>query len=169
MKNIYAITAMDEDNGIGKNNQLPWKISADLKFFQKTTTQCLDGKRNAIIMGRRTFESIGMRPLKNRLNIVLSSGLNETENVCVVQSLNDAIQLCGDDSSVQNIYIIGGQQVYEQACKEVPLTGIYITRIKGTYDCDRFFPTLKEYMKVQESEEQTEGTMKFTYQYWIKS
>ena len=171
MKNIYIITAFDEYNGIGKNNELPWKISGDLKHFQKTTSKCLDGKRNAVIMGRRTFESIGNRPLKNRLNIILSSNLilPENQNIKVVRCLEEGIDICEKDYYIQDIYIIGGQQVYEKAINEVKLTGIYITQIKGVYNCDCFFPTLEGFQKIYESEDQIENTIHFTYQYWIKA
>ena len=169
MKNVYLITAMDNERGIGKSNQLPWKISTDLKFFQQTTTQCIEGKRNAVIMGRRTFESIGSRPLKNRLNLIISSQQLSIDNVQFCQSLKNATEACEQDHTVQDIYIIGGQQIYENALKEIPIKGIYITQINKTYNCDRFFSSLEEYQKVRESEPYIENEISFTYQYWTKS
>lgn len=170
MKNVYLITAMDNERGIGKNNQLPWKISADLKYFQKMTMQCKEGKRNAVIMGRRTFESIGCRILKGRLNIILSSQQRNIENDSVryYSSLKNAINECEKDISIQDIYIIGGQQIYETALLEDQITGIYITQIYQIYDCDRFFPNLEGYHKIKESEPYTENDISFTYQYWVK-
>lgn len=174
MKDIYMITAMDEARGIGKNNQLPWKLSADLKYFQKVTTLscgCCKEKRNAVIMGRKTFESIGNRPLKNRLNIVLTSQpyLSMYENLCTCTSLINAIEVCERDPSVKHIYVIGGEKVYEMALKEFPLTAIYITQVQGTYDCDRFFPSLEGYQKDEETEWYNENGILFSHQSWIKS
>ena len=164
------ISAMDESRGIGKNNLLPWKISADLKYFQKVTTNCCEGKQNAIIMGRHTFESMDCRPLKNRLNLVLTSQerISENEQICFCQSLMDAVQICEANSSIQDIYVIGGQKVYEMAFIELPLTGIYLTQIQGDYECDRFFPNLEGFQKIWESNEQIEKDFSFRYQYWTK-
>ena len=107
------IVATDEKRGIGKNNQIPWKISADLKYFQKITTDSCEGKRNAVIMGRQTFESMGCRPLKNRLNVVLTSceRSSEYESVHFCKSLKDAVQICEMNEMIQDIYVIGGQQL----------------------------------------------------------
>lgn len=162
---------MDETRGIGKNNQLPWKISADLKYFQKVTTDSCEGKQNAVIMGRHTFESIGCRPLKNRLNFVLTSceRSSEYESVRFYKSLKDAVQMCEMNEMIHDIYVIGGQQLYEKACIELPLNGIYITAIRGNYHCDRFFPTLEGYQKVWESEDQEEKGIIYSYQYWTKT
>ena len=129
--NINLIVAIDEKNGIGKNNLLPWHLPADLKHFKTITTG------HPIIMGRKTFDSIG-KALPNRRNIVISrqSGLviPGAELGC---SLNDAIELCKDE---KDVFVIGGAQIFEQA---LPLANVlYLTIIHQDFDADVFFPVI---------------------------
>ena len=128
---INLIVAVDEKNGIGKNNQLPWHLPADLLHFKKLTTGF------PIIMGRKTFDSIG-RVLPNRRNIVISRQSNlEIIGAEVCGSLQGALELCKKEN---DIYIIGGAQIFEQA---LPLADcIFLTVIEHDFDADTFFPTL---------------------------
>ena len=129
--NINLIVAIDEKNGIGKNNLLPWHLPADLKHFKTITTG------HPIIMGRKTFDSIG-KALPNRRNIVISrqSGL-KIPGVELCSSLNNAIELCKDENDV---FVIGGAQIFEQA---LPLANVlYLTIIHEDFDSDVFFPLI---------------------------
>jgi dihydrofolate reductase len=130
--NINLIVAIDKKNGIGKNNLLPWHLPADLKHFKTITTG------HPIIMGRKTFDSIG-KALPNRRNIVVSrqSGLQIPE-VELCSSLNKAIELCKDEVDV---FVIGGAQIFEQA---LPIADVlYLTVIQEDFDADVFFPEIK--------------------------
>lgn len=130
MPNLTIIVATDILSGIGKNNTLPWNIPEDLAHFKKTT---LD---HPIIMGRRTFDSIG-RPLPKRRNIVITRNKEWThEGVEVVHSLEEAIALVGDVES----FVIGGAEIYAQAIKHSKK--IIRTQILKDYNCDVKFPPL---------------------------
>lgn len=106
MKNISIIVAASLNNVIGVGNDLPWKLSADLKYFKNLT------QGNTVIMGRKTYDSIG-KPLPNRKNIIISRNKDlQIESAHVVISLQDALNLCSDNES---IFIIGGATIYKQA------------------------------------------------------
>lgn len=128
---VNLIVAVDENNGIGKNNQLPWHLPADLKHFKNLTSG------HSILMGRKTFDSIG-KPLPNRRNIVISRqpDLN-TEGVEYCSSLDEAIRLCNHEAE---IFIIGGAQIFEQALGFADI--LYLTAIHHNFDTDTFFPKI---------------------------
>lgn len=128
---ISLIAAVDESNGLGKNNKLLCHLPADLKHFKKLTL----GK--PIIMGRNTYNSIG-KPLPGRTNIVLSTTKSTIADIKLTNSLDMAIKIAAAESA--EIMIIGGASVYEQA---LPLANrIYLTQIHHKFDADVFFPQL---------------------------
>ncbi len=128
---VSIVVAISENRVIGKNNQLLWHISADLKRFKKLTTG------HTVIMGRKTFESIG-QPLPNRLNIVISRGEGAKFDGCTAaKSLAEALEIAPADDEV---FIIGGGEVYRQA---LPIAErIYLTMVHASYEGDTFFPAL---------------------------
>ncbi len=128
---VSIVVAIAENNAIGKDNQLLWHLPADLKHFKAITSG------HCIIMGRKTFESIG-KPLPNRRNIVISrtDGL-EISGAEVKSSIQDALQLCRDENEV---FIIGGAEVYRSAMELV--NRIYLTRVHEHYSGDTFFPEI---------------------------
>ncbi len=104
---IKLICAISKNNVIGNENKLPWNISEDLKRFKELTTN------NWIVMGRKTFDSIG-RPLPNRKNIVLSKNKNlKIDSVEVFNSPKDVIDFYKNNSEQKDLYIIGGNYIYE--------------------------------------------------------
>jgi dihydrofolate reductase len=124
------IVATDRLRGIGIRNTLPWKLAEDLAFFKRTTTG------HPIIMGRKTFESIG-RPLPNRRNIVVSRNPDwRHDGVEVVNSLDAAAQLIGQEAA----FIIGGAEIYRVALALAQT--LLVTEIDKTFDCDTFFPEI---------------------------
>ncbi|WP_113654766.1 dihydrofolate reductase [Pedobacter namyangjuensis] len=130
--NISIVVAISQNNAIGKNNQLLWHLPADLKHFKEITSG------NCIIMGRKTYDSIG-RPLPNRRNVVITRNTAlKIEDVEIVTSLEDAISLCENE---KEIFIIGGAEIYKEA---LALTDtIYLTTVHQHYDADAFFPEIK--------------------------
>ncbi|HEY8100369.1 MAG TPA: dihydrofolate reductase [Burkholderiaceae bacterium] len=130
MPHLTIIVAIDTQRGIGINNQLPWHLPEDLAFFKRTTSG------HPIIMGRKTFDSIG-RPLPNRRNIVITRNPEwKHEGVEAVTSLQAAAELVGDTEA----FIIGGAQIFVEA---LPLTDrLLITEIDKTFNCDTFFPQI---------------------------
>ena len=129
---ISIIVAIAENNGIGKNNDLLWHIPEDMKRFRQITT----GHR--IIMGKRTYESLPNRPLKNRTNIVISDVPGDHYEGCLMAaSIQEALDLCPPD---EECFIIGGGMVY---CQFLPLADrLYITRVHRSFEADVFFPEI---------------------------
>lgn len=131
MSIISLIAAVDENNGLGKANQLLCHLPADLQHFKAMTL----GK--PIIMGRKTYESIG-RPLPGRLNIVLSRQIRTIDGAIVVESLSQALAMC---QNAPEVVIIGGAELFVLALPFA--TRIYLTIIHHTFDADVFFPTFE--------------------------
>jgi dihydrofolate reductase len=139
---IALIVAIDQNNAIGKDNQLLWHLPKDLSFFKNVTSG------NAIIMGRKTFESIG-KALPNRRNIVISTQKDlQYAGAEITSSLNAAIELVGN----ADCYIIGGGSIYQQSLTLVDR--LYITKVAAKFDADTFFPTINwdEWTLVSEEE-----------------
>ena len=138
---LTLVVAIDAQRGIGVDNKLPWHLPEDLAHFKRATL----GK--PMIMGRKTFDSIG-RPLPGRRNIVVTRNPAwRHEGVEAVTSLDAAVKLVGDaDAS-----IIGGAQVFEAA---LPLAGrMIVTEIAHTFDCDTFFPPIDPALWVETARE----------------
>ena len=129
----YIIVAISDNNAIGRDNQLLWHISEDLRFFKRTTLG------SPVIMGRKTYESIG-RPLPKRVNIVVSRGFNTGEEVAVAASLEDAFKVA-EDTNLEKCFVIGGGQIYSQA---LPLVdSLIVTHVHTVIeDADTFFPEI---------------------------
>jgi dihydrofolate reductase len=156
---ISAIVAASNNNAIGINNDMPWHLSEDLKFFKRTTM----GK--PILMGRKTFESLGCRPLPGRLNIILSAqdNLNLPEGVKQVRSLEEGIAMLKETES-EEVFVIGGGYVFAEA---LPLTDrVYLTRVNVVVeDADVFFPELnpEEWILVKEEPHQADERNPYDY------
>lgn len=128
---ISAIVAMSENHVIGDDNQLPWHLPADLKHFKTITSG------HPILMGRKTYESIG-RPLPNRTNIIITRNPSyEAPGCIVVQSINEAVESAASIGS-NEIFIIGGAEVYKQLLPNIER--IYLTVVHDVFDGDAFFP-----------------------------
>ncbi|WP_242009555.1 dihydrofolate reductase [Lacibacter cauensis] len=132
---ISLIVAASSNNAIGRDNQLLWHLPTDLKFFKNTTWAL------PVIMGRKTFDSVGGKPLQGRTNIIISrqQGLQSTyDNVWFASSLEDAIAQA-KKLETNEIFIAGGSQIYEQA---LPIANrIYLTRVHANIEAaDAFFP-----------------------------
>jgi dihydrofolate reductase len=129
MTGLSLIVAMDDNRLIGSNNNLPWQLPADLAFFKRTTM----GK--PIIMGRKTFASIG-RPLPGRRNIVITRDPAFSAAGCeITNGIQAALALC---SEVEEAMLIGGASLYEQTIDQA--TQLYITRIHHSFEGDTWFP-----------------------------
>jgi dihydrofolate reductase len=153
MKDVGIIVAATTNGGIGYKNSLPWHIPEELKLFRKiTTTVENDKKCNCIIMGKNTWHSLPNKPLKNRVNIIITSNeykkmkkeLDNGDNIIVVRDLQDAINHLNRTDSIENGFIIGGAQLYND-CLEKNLDKIkyvYMSLIfDKNYECDKFIET----------------------------
>ncbi len=130
---IAIIVATDNNRLIGKDNDLPWKLSADLQYFKRVTM----GK--PLVMGRKTHESIG-RPLPGRKNIVITKDARFTAQGCVVvNSIAAALEECAD---VEEVMVMGGASLYEQF---LPIaTKLYLTKVHADLEGDTWFPEWDE-------------------------
>jgi dihydrofolate reductase len=127
---LSIIVAIAKNNAIGKDNQLLWHISEDLKYFRQVTSG------HAVIMGRKTFESIG-KPLPNRKNIVISRTLAPQDGVTLASSIAEALQLVSNETEV---FVIGGGAIYRET---FPLAQkLYVTQVHETCRGDTFFPVI---------------------------
>lgn len=159
---VSLIAAVDEKRGLGKNNRLMWDIPQDLQRFKKLTWG------HPIVMGRKTFESIG-RPLPNRTNIIVTRDLNyEIPNTIVVHSLDEAIKFSKerswssqDDSSQNEIFIIGGGQIFEEAISLADK--LYLTVVKGDYGADVFFPDYSDFHQKTFEQKGTSEEYEYTF------
>lgn len=149
---VSMIVAIDRNRVIGKDNALPWKLSGDMKFFKETTM----GK--PVIMGRKTYESIG-KPLEGRANIVVTrdpdfdaEGIEPVENIEVALK---AGRMVAEITGTDEVVIIGGTQIYEAMLPEA--TRIYLTEVDLAVDGDAVFPELgPEWKETERSQNQTD-------------
>jgi len=160
MRTRALIVAHDERLGIGKDNKLPWHIKEDMKFFRDITTTLLNSdaggeeKKNVVIMGRKTWESLpdNYKPLPKRINLVLSRNPNYNlpANVIHSSSIPEALATL-EDINYGHIFVIGGGNIYQDAIKLSAFDTLYVTEIKGQYDCDVFFPEYRNGFELIES------------------
>jgi dihydrofolate reductase len=134
---IAAIVATGLNNEIGKNNQLIWHLPADLRFFKNTTMGC------PIIMGRKTYESIG-RPLPGRKNIIITRNTDyKVMGAEILTSVTDAIEFCGQlPEKPEKVFIIGGAEIFRLSMPFID--EIYKTLLKEKFDADVFIPPVNE-------------------------
>ncbi|MDP2625070.1 MAG: dihydrofolate reductase [Candidatus Peregrinibacteria bacterium] len=166
---FFLVVAIDEDNGIGIDGQLPWYLSEDLKFFAKVTKTTEDpDKQNAVIMGRKTWESIPdkYRPLPGRLNIVLSRSHTYflPSDVLLESSFGDALK-SATEGNVEKVFVIGGGRVFEETLNHPGCGGLYVTEVLKKFNCDTFFPEIdsERFERVSESEILEEDDVQFRF------
>ncbi|HNP48965.1 MAG TPA: dihydrofolate reductase [Bacteroidia bacterium] len=153
---LSIIVALSENNVVGVNNQLPWKLSADLKRVKGLTMG------HHIIMGRKTYESIG-RPLPGRVNVVISGNPEYKAEGCkIVASLSEALDLAMNDSEV---FIFGGGVVFREALSKV--NKIYMTKVHHVLDGDTHFPLLnpKEWKETERMEFKADEKNEYDYSF----
>lgn len=156
---ITLIVAAAENNIIGKNNQMPWHLPNDFKYFKKNTLE------HSVVMGRKTYESIG-KPLPDRRNIILTRDLKySNEEVDVANSIQEIINYCRDE---REIFIIGGAEVYKQT---LPLANkVLMTRVHTTLDGDAAFPELMDYdwqlVTAEKHKKDDKHAFDYTFEVW---
>lgn len=151
-RTFQVVVAATREMGIGKDGKLPWKLPSDMKFFKEVTMTTDEPlKKNAVVMGRKTWESIPVqfRPLPGRLNVVLtrsgSFDIATAENVVICGSMNSALDLLAASpysSSIEKVFVIGGAQVLREALDAPQCEAIHLTDIEANIDCDTFMPPI---------------------------
>lgn len=156
MSEIALIVGMGNNRVIGKDNQIPWHLSADLQYFKKTTL----GK--PVVMGRRTYESIG-KPLPGRHNIVITRNQQwAVDGVSVAHSLDDALQLAADEKPSE-MMIIGGSHLYTEALPRAQR--LYVTHVDIDVAGDTFFPQWDQHVWHEVSRESHQKDDKNPFDY----
>ena len=156
---ISAIVAVAKNNVIGKDNDIPWYLPADLKYFKKTTLN------HHIIMGRNCYESIG-KPLPKRTNVILTRNpFYLVSNCYITHSIDQALQVA-EDNGEDEAFIIGGAQIYELAMDRCER--LYLTEVDLEVEGDIFFPKLNMDEWKLISEEPHQADEKNAYDYVFK-
>lgn len=158
MKNISIIVAIASNYAIGRDNQLLWHISNDLKHFKKITSG------HTVIMGKKTYESLPFKPLPNRENIILTDVAGETISGCtMVYSISEILEMC---KNKEECFIIGGGSVYKQFMPHAET--LYITWVEKDYEADVFFPEISEKeWEITEEEKHFSEENNFTYSFRV--
>ena len=141
--NINIIVAICKNNGIGINNTLPWRVKSDMIKFKNLT---IGNNKNAIIMGKNTWLSLPKKPLPNRDNIILSR--SEKWIGHGFKTYNSIEEIKNNKTDDEEVWIIGGEKIYNLLLEDEDLCEIHISRIKDVYECDTFFPKLPERYKL---------------------
>ena len=172
MNNFAIIVAIDQNHGIGIKGGLPWHLPGDLKHFKEiTTTAASLKKKNVVIMGRKTWESLPekFRPLPNRVNLVLSRQMNFPLPVDVLRApnLDQALQLFSEHDwkdKVDRIFVIGGAQIFAEAIEHKNCQKIYVTQVLADCRCDVFFPIIPaEFSPNKRSQTHREGELSYYF------
>ncbi|MGN0353450.1 MAG: dihydrofolate reductase [Muricoprocola sp.] len=162
---MNLIVAVDKNWAIGKNNKLLVSIPSDMKFFRETTS----GK--VVVMGRKTLESFPNGfPLKNRVNIVLTSNPNyQVRGAVIVHSIEEVLKEV-EKYPTEDVYVIGGETVYKQMLPYCDIA--HVTKIDHVYEADAYFPNLDEMPEweiVADSDEQTYFDLEFQFLMYQKN
>lgn len=160
---ISLIAAVAENNVIGKNNDLPWHLPADMKYFRDTTMG------HCVIMGRKNYDSIPLkyRPLEGRSNIIVTRQKDfKAEGCIVVNSLKDALSECKKRNETE-VFIIGGGDIFRQSMDIADK--IHYTKIHHTFEGDAFFPKLDEskWKLVSKKDLQPDAKNRFPFSFCI--
>jgi len=156
---ISVIAALGRNRAIGKDNQLLWQVPGDLPRFKRLTSG------HPVIMGRKTWESIPekFRPLPERTNIVITRDSSyDAPGAVLAQSFPEALSLARDADGSDEIFAIGGQQVYE--CALPFATNLYLTLVDDEKEGDAFFPAYEDqFSKEVQRDEQEQGGLRYTW------
>lgn len=153
---ISIIAAIGKNRELGRSGKIPWHISEDFQRFKEITSG------HPVIMGRKTWESLPVKPLPNRYNIIITKDENySAENAKVACSLDDALRLAKLAQDNDEIFVIGGGQIYQQAISLADK--LYLTVIDKDFDADTFFPDYSDFKKVifEKENQEREYSYKF--------
>ena len=172
---LNLIVAVCEGGGIGAGGSLPWRLKTELRYFARMTKTTVDKeKRNAVLMGRKTWESIPdkFRPLRDRVNIVLTRSSDKVagDEVIVCPSFEAAVDKIDTDLGglVETCWVIGGSSVYREGINNDRVSRVYRTEVMERFDCDTFMEELGEEWEEVEDDTVPQGVqeeegVKFRY------
>ena len=166
------IVAMDLVRGIGKDGKLPWHLPGELKHFKDITARTSSkSKNNIVVMGRKTWESLPdkFRPLPGRINLVLTKNddFSVPQNVFKAKNFLDIFEITKKEpigDVIENIFVIGGEQIFREAMKRSECQKLYVTHILHSFSCDTFFPPFqKTFQQMTKSEPLREGNVSYYF------
>lgn len=173
---VNLILAIDKKNGLWKNNELAWGISEDMKYFKKITSQTQDlAKHNAVIMGRKTRDSIPskFRPLSDRINCILTRKIKKSDIgskiddfVLYFNSIEHCLSELESKQNLEKIFIIWWSQIYNQILKTEFVDKIYLTKIDWDFNCDVFFDWIPKNFIVESYTDKEEQNW-IKYSFWV--
>lgn len=157
---VSIIVAISQNDVIGNNNDLLWNIPRDLTRFKKITTN------HVVIMGRKTYESLPIKPLPNRTNIVITSDMDYNDNgIYVAHNIDEALEIAIKYIHDDEIFVIGGGEIYKQF---LPLCNkIYLTKIHEDFEGDTYFPEIDMDKFKIEYVSKVQGCDEYTFTYYI--
>lgn len=161
---VSQIAAMSENRAIGLKGGLPWHIPEDLKFFRDKT------RGHPCVMGRKTFDSLGGKPLPGRLNVVITrqKDYRVPDGVEVYPNLEAALEALRPRYSGQEVFITGGGEVYSQAMSVTDR--IYLTVIHSEFEGDAFFPPIPDHFReIEKRPGRDDGAVKYTFTTWERT
>tara|TARA_B110000858_G_scaffold183995_1_gene224825 strand:- start:1542 stop:2921 length:1380 start_codon:yes stop_codon:yes gene_type:complete len=167
---VTIIVAVSSNNGIGFKNKIPWNIKSDIEFFKNTTTKTFDpNKKNAVIMGRKTWESIpdSFLPLKNRYNIVVTKSICISKTDFITSTLDHAILHAKSLKKIETIFLIGGYSIYKEGLKFA--NSIILTDINKKYKCDVFFPKIPPIFTIKYYSPNKDGEINMRHIHYVKN
>ncbi len=156
---LSAIVAIDQNNVIGNHNKLPWHLPADLNYFKQVTLN------KTIIMGRKTFESIG-RPLPHRKNMIVTRDKNFKATACeIIYSIDDVIAMSQNND--EEFFLIGGAELFNQLLPHVKR--LYLTLVHHTFEGDAFFPEIdfKEWNEISRVDYPADEKNAYSYSFLV--
>lgn len=167
MKNFSIIVAADDKNWIWKNNDLAWRLSADLKNFKKITIDSEDWKQNAVVMWRKTWESIPekFRPLPWRKNFILSS--RSVDNETVFSDFDKFLEEVSKNEEIDKIFVIWWWEIYKSTITHKNCAKIFFTKVFWDFWCEKFFPEIPgDFIKNTENKDEVfeENWLKFIFE-----
>lgn len=169
------VVAADQNNGIGINGSLPWRIKGDMDYFKHITSKVYnEGHRNVVIMGRKTYESIPekYRPLPDRINVIVTRNKEyniDSPSVYVVHSLDEALELRDHiKEKVEDVFLIGGGELYKEGLKHPELLSVYLTRVQNAYNCDTHIDNIPEDMPMMFCQKCSENGIDYNFEFYKK-
>lgn len=155
---LSIIVGINKKRGIGLNGTMPWYFPEDLKYFQSITKTTIDPtKKNVVLMGRNTMNSIPRFPLKNRINVCVSTTLcvdnNQDNDYLIYRSLDEALTELKKRTDIEKIFIIGGAMLYKMCLEHPNYKHLYLNELNDVHDCDTFFPKIdmKDYKLIEKN------------------
>lgn len=157
---MNIIAAISKNRVIAKDSKIPWYLPEDLKLFKAIT------QKHLVLMGRKTFESLGNKPLENRENIVLSKNIKSTSGVTVLNDFQQSLQKLQATQDKEK-FIIGGGEIYTLFLPHVKK--IYLSVVQAEFEGDVFFPKFESNFKLEKEERNNSDKLPFVFQTWVRT